>query len=522
MALGILPNAADFSDFYKQAVRREEPTGIQVDSHTERDAAVRYFRAVASRGIPQGRILAIGGAGFQSAIESFAAEAKTHGIPVDILRPEELGAIPGGTRYAAAAVLHQLQAQESPGGLLEQLHSLLEPDAALLLTVPSVESWPARFFGAQWTEWKPENRYYFDRATVQLLLLRHGFRNNLVLPDRRLYTFEHIHERASRGPKTVVTRLISLAHHLMPPPLRRARKRLATSGITVTAIRADRNQRPKCSIVVPAFNESRSFPVLMDALLKKTIPGADREILIVESNSTDGTREIAKRYETHPEVKLVLEERPRGKGHAVRANLEKTTGDIILFQDADLEYDINDYDALVAPIIARQALFVLGTRHGGDWKMRKFTDQEGLSTAMNLGHVFFTSLLNVLYRQKMRDPFTMFKVFHRDCLYGLEFECNRFDFDHELVIKFVRKGYTPLEIPVNYWSRSFREGKKVRFFRDPLTWLRIDFKLRFTQVLRDPGSLALARRVAGEQEAGKDSPVRSPHEGGHTGQGQSG
>jgi hypothetical protein len=155
-----------------------------------------------------------------------------------------------------------------------------------------------------------------------------------------------------------------------------------------------------------------------------------------------------------------------------------------MIQDADLEYDLNDYDSLLEPLVNNRALFVLGARHGGRWKMRQFTEQQGLSTFLNAGHVFFTTLINVLYRQQMSDPFTMFKLFRRDCLYGLEFACRRFDFDHELVIKLVRKGYRPLEIPVNYRSRSFKEGKKVRLIWDPLTWLWIDFKLRFTPLYR--------------------------------------
>ena len=79
----------------------------------------------------------------------------------------------------------------------------------------------------------------------------------------------------------------------------------------------------------------------------------------------------------------------------------------------------------------------------------------------------------------------MFKVFHRDCLYNLKFECNRFDFDFELVIKLIRKGYVPLEIPVNYNSRSFKEGKKVSMFRDPLTWIKALFKYRFAKITKD-------------------------------------
>ena len=87
-----------------------------------------------------------------------------------------------------------------------------------------------------------------------------------------------------------------------------------------------------------------------------------------------------------------------------------------------------------------------------------------------------------MFSTRMTDPFTMFKVFRRDCLFGLEFKCNRFDFDHELVIKLVRKGYVPLEIPVNYSSRSFREGKKIRIFRDPFTWVWVNLRLRFTRL----------------------------------------
>ena len=96
-------------------------------------------------------------------------------------------------------------------------------------------------------------------------------------------------------------------------------------------------------------------------------------------------------------------------------------------------------------------------------------------------------MFNVLYGQRLRDPFTMYKVFWRDCLHGLDLECNRFDFDFELVIKLIRKGYRPLEIPVNYRSRSFQEGKKVSVLRDPLTWLRALLRYRFGSIYRaDP------------------------------------
>jgi hypothetical protein len=483
--LGILPKAADFSEFYRGVALAADPAPPS-DSETERDASSRYLRALAGRGIKSGHILVIGVPERRASSESFLREAKMLGFQVDFVEALESETIAGDAHYDAAVILHRLQTQESPGALLESVYSAIKPDAPLLVTVPDVQSWPARFFGRQWTEWRPENRFHFDRRTIQLLFLRHGFGGILVRSDRRLYNLDHIYQRAYNHPRTALTRAISVLHKLVPEAISaRARVRLATSGMVVTAVRSERRPIPKCSIVVPAFNESKSFALLMDALLEKQLPGMDREIIIVESNSSDGTRELAQRYTEHPEVTLVLEDRPRGKGHAVREGFRRATGDVLLIQDADLEYDLNDYDALLAPILGHRELFVIGTRHGGNWKMRKFAGQQGLSTALNFGHLFFTAVINLLYRQKMKDPFSMFKVFHRDCLYGLEFECNRFDFDHELVIKLVRKGYTPLEIPVNYWSRSFRQGKKVRVFRDPFGWLWVDVKLRFERLFRE-------------------------------------
>jgi hypothetical protein len=248
-----------------------------------------------------------------------------------------------------------------------------------------------------------------------------------------------------------------------------------------SAHRAPADAAPRtCSIIVPVFNEKDTFPQLMRALLDKRLDhlGLEREIILVESNSTDGTREQVASFEATPGVKILWQDRPQGKGYAVRAGFQAATGDIVLIQDADLEYDLNDYDALLEPLLRDEAAFVLGSRHSGSARMRRFTNQRALGNVLNGAHLFFTALLNVLYGQNMKDPFTMFKVFRRDCLYGLTFECSRFDFDHELVIKLLLKGYRPLEIPVNYCSRSFKQGKKIRFFRDPPTWIAADLKYR--------------------------------------------
>jgi hypothetical protein len=241
----------------------------------------------------------------------------------------------------------------------------------------------------------------------------------------------------------------------------------------------------KISVVLPAFNEARTIDIVLERILAKKIPGVTIEVCIVESNSTDGTREKVLTYQGHPQVKTVLEERPRGKGHAVRAGLQQSSGDIVIIQDADLEYDINDYEKLIDPIRSYRASFVLGSRHSAEesaWHVRSFEGQQNIAAIMNFGHIFFTWFLNFMFRQQLRDPFTMFKVFRRDAIQTLHLECNRFDFDHELVGKLVRVGRLPMEINVKYVSRSFDEGKKVAFFRDPPTWIKACIKHRFSQL----------------------------------------
>ena len=211
------------------------------------------------------------------------------------------------------------------------------------------------------------------------------------------------------------------------------------------------------------------------------IEGVDRELIVVESNSSDGSRDLVRSIEHLPGVRVVYEDRPSGKGHAVRAALAVAAGDIFLIQDADSEYDVADYDIVLEPLLRLSATFVLGSRHmgGQTWKIRQFADAKALAGLMNLAHQFFTALANWFYQAEMRDPTTMYKVFRREAIHGIRFRRDRFDFDWELVCKLIRRGHRPTEVPVNYRSRSYAEGKKVRFFRDPLTWLRAIIASRF-------------------------------------------
>jgi glycosyltransferase involved in cell wall biosynthesis len=265
----------------------------------------------------------------------------------------------------------------------------------------------------------------------------------------------------------------------------------------------------KVSIIIAVYNEANTVATLLDRVWAQPLPAASKEVIIVESNSTDGSREIVAEFlarhagEPARRIHVIHQPRPRGKGHAIRQGFAAATGDILLIQDADLEYDTADYPDLLNPIIEGRASFVLGSRHMGPdrWKIRKFARGGLQAVFMNFGGLLFHSLFNAAFSTRLTDPTSMYKVFRSDCLDGLNLTCDRFDFDFELLGKLIRAGYDPLEIPVSYQSRGFDEGKKIRVFRDPLTWVFAILKCRFA-------ALGVAKkhiqRPAGQQRACTD------------------
>ena len=239
-------------------------------------------------------------------------------------------------------------------------------------------------------------------------------------------------------------------------------------------------RKEKLSIILPCFNEEKTVAQVIETLLAKDLK-LDKEIIIVESNSTDSTREVVRRYEGRPGVKVLYEERPQGKGHAVKTGLAAVTGTIVLIQDADFEYDIDDYDALLEPILQRRTSFVLGSRTlgGGDWKVRQFAGTPLKRTLLNVGQLVFAATFNALYQQRITDVNTMFKVFRTECLDGVTLVSNGFNLDIELACKIVKNGYSPMEVPVNYVARGFAEGKKISFVRDALPSYAAFVRYRF-------------------------------------------
>lgn len=368
---------------------------------------------------------------------------------------------------------------------LASIHRLLKPGGVLVMTTISVNTLSHRLLGRSWVEFKVEHLSYFSDNALYLLLFNAGFQQVTLQPAYKILTPEYLKHHFVKYPVPVLTQIAQVGYRLLPPAIQQRDFRLTGSGVTLIATAAPIPPKRTLSIVLPVYNEVKTFETLLTQLLEIDLP-VEKQIIIVESNSTDGSRERVLAYQNHPNIQVILQDQPRGKGAAVREGLAHATGDFVVIQDADLEYSVEDYPRILQPLLDGEVTFLLGSRHIRDnhWDIRQFSQNRSMAWVMNFGHVLFRMLLNLLYGQRMKDPFTMYKVFWRDCIHDLHLEANRFDFDFELVIKLLRKGFVPVEIPVQYQSRSFSEGKKVRIFADPLTWLRALVKYRFSRLKR--------------------------------------
>lgn len=226
----------------------------------------------------------------------------------------------------------------------------------------------------------------------------------------------------------------------------------------------------KLSIIVPVYNEHKTIKEVLNKLSNVDLGSKtlEKEIIIVEGNSKDGTREIVESFDKNKNFKIIFEDTPLGKGSAVRKGLDKASGEIIMIQDGDLEYDFNDYPKLLKPILNNQTNFVLGSRHKtlNPYKMRVMKSSPIKAILLNFGHVVIQKVFNLLYSQNTNDIGTMYKVFKKDCLKDIKLIKNRFDFDIELVCKLVKHGNKPLEVQINYNSRGWDQGKKYSIWRD--------------------------------------------------------
>ena len=235
----------------------------------------------------------------------------------------------------------------------------------------------------------------------------------------------------------------------------------------------------KVSVIIPAYNEAATVEACVRSVLAQRPLGLPVEVIVVESNSTDDTRRIVIELASKLPIRTVFELAPHGKGSAVRKGLEVAKGEIIIIQDADLEYEPGDYTALIEPIVNGRTAFVLGSRvlGKGHWAIRRFADSKLREVVFNAGGHAVNALFNLLYGTHFTDQATMYKVFHVDAAKSLTWESDSWDFDVEILAKLVRKGIVPIEVPVHYDARTGEAGKKMRL-RDVVTVVHAMVKFR--------------------------------------------
>ena len=322
-----------------------------------------------------------------------------------------------------------------PLALLRMTRQWLRPGGILLVATPSLKSPSFQLMRTKWMEFKTEHLTYFSPSNLQMALYKSGFAGIKTYAQRKALSIEYIQEHFSQYPsQSSIASLGLLLMGSLPAWMKQRVFRVGGAGMVAMATKSNDPEITvsKLSVIVPVYNERSTVSTVISELMKKRVLGLETEIIVVESNSNDGSREQVLQYEGKPGIVLVFQDTARGKGHAVRAGLQVASGDIILIQDADLEYDLWDYEALIRPLVQFRRSFVLGTRHkGNSWKMRRFIASPFLAWIINVGHKMLTSCFNILYRQHVEDPFTMFKVFRRDCLEKVVLECDHFDFDIE-------------------------------------------------------------------------------------------
>lgn len=226
----------------------------------------------------------------------------------------------------------------------------------------------------------------------------------------------------------------------------------------------------RITVLIPIFNEVNTLKTILQKVEEANFCGLEKEIILIDDFSTDGTREILK--ELADKYKIFYHDKNLGKGAALRTGFEHVTGDITVIQDADLEYEPVDYEPLVQLILDGKADVAYGSRLSGGKPSRSF-----MFTHL-LGNKVLTLMTNILYNTTLTDMETCYKAFRTEFIKGIEIKSNRFDFEPEITAKVLKRGARLYELPISYYGREYDEGKKITW-KDGIHAIFALIKFRF-------------------------------------------
>ncbi len=226
----------------------------------------------------------------------------------------------------------------------------------------------------------------------------------------------------------------------------------------------------KISIVIPVYNEKDTLKLLLEKVEQANFSGLEKEIIMVDDCSTDGTTEILK--ELSQNYKVLFHEKNQGKGAAIRTAIKEATGDFVCIQDADLEYLPDDYDKLLPLLINNEADVVYGSRFKNKENLKNFILKN------KIANKFLTLLTNILYGAEITDMETCYKAFKREFIQGITIKSNRFDFEPEITAKIMKQKARLKEVPISYVGRGHEEGKKINW-KDGVHAILTLIKFRF-------------------------------------------
>lgn len=226
----------------------------------------------------------------------------------------------------------------------------------------------------------------------------------------------------------------------------------------------------KLSVIIPAYNEEKTISEILKKVNAVLLPNFEKEIIIIDDKSSDNTLNVLESLKNQYNFILLKHQQNKGKGAAIRTGVLKATGDFVIIQDADLEYEPDEYKKLLLPFLEKKAEVVYGSRILGTKKRGKLS--------FYLGGRIITMATNLIYGIKITDEPTCYKVFKRDLLNSLNLESNGFEFCPEVTAKIAKRRIKIYEVPISYFPRDKSEGKKIKW-KDGIIALWTLLKYRF-------------------------------------------